>query len=242
MLLEIENSNNLNVDYDDDHNMNGIGDVGKMNQIGSTSSHSISSQLTMGIGNQQTLCCLFDDSQRCTRVASSATFPKRIDKQLAQKRLRLTLDQRAGHLNICDHHKQMIQSLRTGKRKRKDSDDENSNDNDFDSQSEIDLASLQVNTLRRYKRHYRIQTRPGLNKGQLAEVRHCNCVIGLNIIIIIININIIYLHFFCLQILLRHFKSIPVYEKEAITYFIYMVKCNKNKLDNMKSSGSLPID
>lgn len=38
------------------------------------------------------------------------------------------------------------------------------------SRSQVDLFQLQVNTLRRYKRHYKLQTRPGLNKAQLAEV------------------------------------------------------------------------
>lgn len=37
---------------------------------------------------------------------------------------------------------------------------------------QVDLFQLQVNTLRRYKRHYKIQTRPGLNKAQLAEVHN----------------------------------------------------------------------
>lgn len=31
---------------------------------------------------------------------------------------------------------------------------------------------------------------------------------------------------------MRHFKTIPVVEKEALTFFIYMVKTNKSKLDN----------
>ncbi len=31
---------------------------------------------------------------------------------------------------------------------------------------------------------------------------------------------------------MRHFKGIPVQEKETITYFIYMVKAERNKLDN----------
>ncbi|GFY54333.1 histone deacetylase complex subunit SAP30L [Trichonephila inaurata madagascariensis] len=65
----------------------------------------------------------------------------------------------------------------------------------------VDLYQLQVSALRRYKRHYKIQTRQGVNKAQLAET------------------------------LSRHFKTIPVNEKEAITYFVYMVKNNKNKLD-----------
>ena len=34
------------------------------------------------------------------------------------------------------------------------------------------------------------------------------------------------------QCMMRHFKTIPVVEKEALTYFIYMVKTNKSKLDN----------
>lgn len=63
-------------------------------------------------------------------------------------------------------------------RKRKDSEDD-SNETDRDTLSlqererdapEVDLFQLQINTLRRYKRHYKVPTRPGLNKAQLAEV------------------------------------------------------------------------
>ena len=61
-----------------------------------------------------------------------------------------------------------------------------------------------MNTLRRYKRHYRVQTRPGINKSQLADS------------------------------LLNHFRGIHVDEKETIAFFIYMVKSNRNKLDQMK--------
>ena len=35
---------------------------------------------------------------------------------------------------------------------------------------QVDLSQLQVNTLRRYKRHFKLQVRPGLNKAQLVEV------------------------------------------------------------------------
>lgn len=66
---------------------------------------------------------------------------------------------------------------------------------------DVDLQQLQVNTLRRYKKHFRVQTRPGLNKMQLAEVLKC------------------------------HFRTLPIIEKEAITYFVYIVKCYRNKLD-----------
>ena len=33
------------------------------------------------------------------------------------------------------------------------------------------------------------------------------------------------------QSLMRHFKTIPVLEKEALTYFIYMIKTNSSKFD-----------
>lgn len=66
---------------------------------------------------------------------------------------------------------------------------------------DVDLQQLQVNTLRRYKRHFRVQTKPGLNKLQLAES------------------------------LKDHFRTLPIIEKEAITYFVYIVKVGRNKLD-----------
>lgn len=144
---------------------------------------------------------------------------------MMQRKLRLAIDESARHIYICDHHKNIIQSMRSiNKRKRKDEDEDiNSNDEysfhntnaanaslncsnyDYDDSPTVDLSSLQVNTLRRYKRYYRVSTKPGLNKSQLAET------------------------------LENHFQSIPVYEKEVITFFIYMIKTNRNKLDQIKA-------
>lgn len=62
----------------------------------------------------------------------------------------------------------MIQCARTKQRRPKDSEDD-SNEADMDL-PEVDWFQLQVNTLRRYKRHYKVPTRPGLNKAQLADV------------------------------------------------------------------------
>lgn len=73
----------------------------------------------------------------------------------------------ARHIYICDFHKGRIQCART-KRRRKDSEDD-SNETDTDI-PEVDLYQLQVNTLRRYKRFYKVSTRPGMNKAQLADV------------------------------------------------------------------------
>ncbi|XP_029815303.1 histone deacetylase complex subunit SAP30 [Manacus vitellinus] len=112
----------------------------------------------------------------------------------------------ARHLYICDFHKNLIQSVRN-RRKRKGSDDDGDSPvQDIDT-PEVDLYQLQVNTLRRYKRHFKLQTRPGLNKAQLVEI------IG------------------------GHFRTIPVNEKDTLTYFIYSVKNDKNKPDLKMDSG-----
>lgn len=179
--------------------------------------HSASSQL----------CCLTEDGIRCTRIAGNASYSKRIQKTVQQKKLRLSIDNSARHVYICDHHKNMIQSIRSCvKKKRKNSCEEengtNSNDdsmfmmsfntnnhpsgynNSPEDYPMVDLSTLQMNTLRRYKKHYRVQTKPGINKSQLADS------------------------------LFNHFRTIQIDEKETITYFIYMVKCNCNKLDQVK--------
>lgn len=256
-----------------------------------------SSSFNLSSTNSHQLCCLTEDGSRCNRVAGNASYSKRIQRTVQQKKLRLSIDNSARHVYICDHHKNMIQSIRSCvRRRRKDScEDENgtnSNDgyssfvdnrgnlinqtnvsgpangsasfasgsgigggvggsgvglgvgvgggsgiasgigssntgsgvgrNDLSSNNnpsnedlpQVDLSTLQMNTLRRYKRHYRVQTRPGINKSSLADT------------------------------LLNHFKTIPIDEKEAITYFIYMVKCNRNKIDQNKglttSNSGLP--
>ncbi|XP_059553616.1 histone deacetylase complex subunit SAP30 isoform X2 [Myotis daubentonii] len=111
------------------------------------------------------LCCLREDGERCGRAAGNASFSKRIQKSISQKKVKIELDK------------------------------------------SVDLYQLQVNTLRRYKRHFKLPTRPGLNKAQLVEIVGC------------------------------HFRSIPVNEKDTLTYFIYSVKNDKNKSDVKVDSG-----
>lgn len=205
------------------------------------------------------ICCLTEETVRCSRGAGNASYSKRIQKTVQQKRLRLSIDTTARHIYICDHHKSkwtrtvfsidsnsncgpfadMIQSVRTStKRKRKDSEnDDNSNDgygyavyeNSRDSTigegPQVDLGTLHVNALKRYKKHYRIQTRPGSNKSHLVEVdTKCSLNMPSNTLRLIS------------QSLMRHFRTMPVIEKEAITYFVYMVKTNRNKLDQSKGA------
>lgn len=153
------------------------------------------------------LCCLREDGERCGRAAGNASFSKRIQKSISQKKVKIELDKSVRHLYICDYHKNLIQSVRN-RRKRKGSDDDGGDSpvQDIDT-PEVDLYQLQVNTLRRYKRHFKLPTRPGLNKAQLVEIVGC------------------------------HFRSIPVNEKDTLTYFIYSVKNDKNKSDVKVDSG-----
>lgn len=39
-----------------------------------------------------------------------------------------------------------------------------------DEAPEVDFSQLQMNTLRRYKKHFKVVTKPSLNKAQMAEV------------------------------------------------------------------------
>uniref|UniRef100_K1RZ33 Histone deacetylase complex subunit SAP30L n=1 Tax=Magallana gigas TaxID=29159 RepID=K1RZ33_MAGGI len=146
------------------------------------------------------ICCLIDNSERCNNSAGNASYSKRIQKTVQQRKLKLARDDRVSHIYICDYHKNVIQSVRS-KRKRKDSEDENGSIDGSEDLPEIDFFQMPVNTLRRYKRHFKLLTRPGMNKAQLAD------------------------H------VARHFKSIPVIEKEALTYFIYMAKNYKSRFD-----------
>lgn len=74
---------------------------------------------------------------------------------------------KAHHIYICDFHKGRIQCARTKRRRKESEDDSNETDTDL---PEVDLYQLQVNTLRRYKKQYKVATRPGMNKAQLADV------------------------------------------------------------------------
>lgn len=153
-----------------------------------------------GRSGHDQICCLLEDGERCRQPAGNASYSKRIEKTVQQRRLKLNIDHNAHHIYICDYHKNMIHNMRV-RRKRKGSDADADGDDDPD-QPEVDFLQMPVNTLRRYKRHYKLQTRPGLNKSQLADM------------------------------VARHFKTIPVYEKEALTFFIYMAKNYKSRFDS----------
>ncbi|KAG7174368.1 histone deacetylase complex subunit SAP30-like [Homarus americanus] len=124
------------------------------------------------------VCCLVDAGERCTQSAGNAAYNKRIQKTVAQRKLRLHMDSTSSHNYICEHHKSVIQSVRV-KRKRRESEEDSG---EFD--------------------------------GDHPEVELYN-----------------------LQILMKHFKTVPVAEKECLTYFIYMIKANRSKFDQRNGSS-----
>lgn len=146
------------------------------------------------------ICCLIEGGHPCTKLAGNASYSKRIQKTVQQRRLRLERNNSVNHIYICDYHKNMIQNARM-KRKRRESDDGDGSPDGEEDIPEIDFFQMPVNTLRRYKRHYKLAARPGMNKAQLSDT------------------------------VARHFRSIPVVEKEALTYFIYMAKNFKSRFD-----------
>lgn len=162
-------------------------------------------------------------------MAGNASFSLKIQKIVGTKGMNITLDPTVRHTYICEHHKAVItvakkaptiarepaQVRQVNNSKGVGAYAQHVNQTGGDNIAsasgsssgggggvDVDLQQLQVNTLRRYKRHFRIQTKPGLNKMQLAEAMK------------------------------GHFRTLPIIEKEAITYFVYIVKCYRNKLDH----------
>jgi histone deacetylase complex subunit SAP30 len=133
-------------------------------------------------------------------VTGNASYSRSVQLTVAQRRLRIALDPAAGHAYICDHHKNIIQAVRRS-RPRRVSEDDSGDPEDEEEGADIDLMQLQINTLRRYKRQFKVSARPGLSKAQLAET--CN----------------------------RHFQGLPVADKETIATFVYMIKKSGSKLD-----------
>ncbi|XP_023323284.1 histone deacetylase complex subunit SAP30L [Eurytemora carolleeae] len=113
-------------------------------------------------------CCLLETGRRCSRLAGNASYSKRIQKTVAQRKLKLSLDQNSPHIYICEFHKSMIQTVRV-KRKRRESEESGETDTNMSDTPDVDLFQLQMNTLRRYKKHFKVTSRPGINKTQLAD-------------------------------------------------------------------------
>ena len=65
---------------------------------------------TESTGNQY--CCLNENGRPCNRPASNASYSKRIQGTVAQRKLKLQLDPKSQHMYICEYHKSIIQTSR----------------------------------------------------------------------------------------------------------------------------------
>lgn len=52
-------------------------------------------------GAADQICCLVDEGVRCTRPAGNASYSKRIQKTVTQRRLKLNLDNLVSHADSC---------------------------------------------------------------------------------------------------------------------------------------------
>ncbi|CAG0917659.1 unnamed protein product [Notodromas monacha] len=181
-------------------------------------------------GSEQ-VCCLFDKGKKCRRLAGNASYNRRIQKLVFKHNLRLHLDKASLHLYICDHHKNLIQeSAKIRERGKKNEVKTNGGDavslpanpepsasnavprpspsSAVDPMSPFDWAKVPLHILKRYRSHFKLPHQPGISKQHLA------------------------------QIVSEHFNTWKVSEVEVLTYFVYMLKTNKNKLDRGSASSS----
>lgn len=160
------------------------------------------SQPLEGVPSLSQTCCLVDSGVRCKRSAGNASYSKRVQRTVQQKHLKLVADPEAKHMFICDDHKETIQHLRNKQKSREGRSGENSDLTTKPSQIEINFSLLPVSLLRRYKRHFKLATRPGINKAQLADI------------------------------IAKHFSKQFVDEKEVLTHFLYTCKNKNKQESN----------
>ena len=109
-------------------------------------------------------CCLIDNNKSCWRVASLFSFSGYIQKLTEKKRLRLYPSSSMDHNHICEHHKNLVESIRISPRRHKHSED--SSETNEENAGEVDLSQLKMRTLRRYRNHYKLKIPNGFTKTQ----------------------------------------------------------------------------
>ncbi len=59
-------------------------------------------------GGHDQICCLVDDGHRCARLAGNASYSKRIQKTVQQRRLKLNIDHSVSVVHILSHFQTSI--------------------------------------------------------------------------------------------------------------------------------------
>eukprot|EP00123_Amoebidium_parasiticum_P014672 comp22592_c0_seq1/m.34613 comp22592_c0_seq1/g.34613 ORF comp22592_c0_seq1/g.34613 comp22592_c0_seq1/m.34613 type:complete len:158 (-) comp22592_c0_seq1:468-941(-) len=134
---------------------------------------------------ENAICCVIDEKGRCETPAGITSFTKRMQRGAKQKKIDLRADETVGHSRVCAQHRQMLLTLRQQiepkKRKAEEGGDE---------EIQVDFTTLHIQTLKRYKRHYKLNLANNVGKAELASA-----------------IN-------------RHFASLPVNEGRDVSAFL----------------------
>ena len=167
-------------------------------------------------------CCIVEKGIQCTNTAITNVPIKKLQKALSQSDSNFTMKMNIQTPLICSYHKEAIQASRQTRRKRRavavdtkpniqriaippqavhpplHSPPSPVDDTNIMDNLELELGHLQLGTLRKCRKYFNLQTRAGTNRQQLAE-------------------NII-----------KHFRNMPVKEKEVIDNFLKAVMKRQN--------------
>lgn len=185
---------------------------------------------------KMTYCCLMDKRNRCHRMAGDSCLSKRTDDILRETGLDLYLDNRAAHGYICDQHKQIISDARVAYKRKK---------------VEADSLRKKQSETTKHRRHDEDHRVP--SSSQTLAVKH----VSPSQLPRFVDVSSLsneslrkYKKHFKLTVkgnqkpqlvdaVRQHLSSIPVNEKEAVSFFLYQIKKN-NYQEEMRSTFLRP--
>jgi hypothetical protein len=137
------------------------------------------------------ICCVKDGGARCTQDAQGAAYPplnKRL-KRTALTKLKLEMDEEAGHTLVCPKHREAFTRLKKEadqKRKKAAAPEEHETvtvcivpftgkwcrqiacpGSETDHKTQVDFASLHSSTLKRYKKKFNLATAENASKADV---------------------------------------------------------------------------
>eukprot|EP00045_Choanoeca_perplexa_P013252 m.149385 g.149385 ORF g.149385 m.149385 type:complete len:144 (-) comp16292_c0_seq5:2838-3269(-) len=118
-----------------------------------------------------TLCCLIDHGVRCTLDATHTSLTKKMKRGVQTRKLEIEPDESCGHELICDDHRRYIATLipasvpSRDRRKRRVAPPESEH-------PQANFHALSAATLKRYKRHFKLDEAGSKQELLQAVLRH----------------------------------------------------------------------
>lgn len=167
-------------------------------------------------------CCLQEKGVPCTNAATVNVTSKKLNKALGQNDHGLSLNPTLHHSSICVKHKELLQSSRPTRRKRRAPSDINPpvqvvhhqpppspvDETNIMDNLELELGHLPLLTLRKCRKYFKLQVKTGTNRQQLAET------------------------------IIKHFRNMPVKEKEVIDNFMKAVAKRRRENEDTKDTNN----